>query len=326
MESDRMGYLLPALTDAKFENQRDVVLNERRQKYENRPYGLAGMAIVAALYPPIIRITGSRSARPKTSPPRRSTTCASSSGPTTVRRMRRSRSRATSSPTRPFGSPKPTSASSTPATRCRRSWLRFRGRGTRRHGSSWRIGSSCRAFTWRGIRRRCSRPAMPSSIWSPKCSRAGRPRACIARWSSSSGWQPRSRRRRTRARSAASSRSSRPPLPAARWSRSSARLPRRSRPSSSRGPTAIEMERCRAQAEAQFVYRLQTVGGFGGKGDQLNAYNVFLGQPDYFDRDLARYRGASAASLQQAAAACLRPESRVILERRSRGAHRGCAG
>ena len=52
MESDRMGYLLPALTDAKFENQRDVVLNERRQNYENRPYGMAGMAIVAALYPP----------------------------------------------------------------------------------------------------------------------------------------------------------------------------------------------------------------------------------------------------------------------------------
>ena len=47
-----MGYLLPALTEAKFENQRDVVLNERRQNYENRPYGLAGMAIVAALYPP----------------------------------------------------------------------------------------------------------------------------------------------------------------------------------------------------------------------------------------------------------------------------------
>ena len=52
MESDRMGYLLPALTDAKFENQRDVVLNERRQNYENRPYGMAGMAIVAALFPP----------------------------------------------------------------------------------------------------------------------------------------------------------------------------------------------------------------------------------------------------------------------------------
>jgi hypothetical protein len=34
-----MGYLLPALTEAKFSNQRDVVLNERRQNYENRPYG-----------------------------------------------------------------------------------------------------------------------------------------------------------------------------------------------------------------------------------------------------------------------------------------------
>ena len=45
MESDRMGYLLPALTDAKFNNQREVVLNERRQNYENRPYGLAGCRV-----------------------------------------------------------------------------------------------------------------------------------------------------------------------------------------------------------------------------------------------------------------------------------------
>src|SRR5205823_8724297 len=51
MESDRMGHLLPALTEAKFSNQRDVVLNERRQNYENRPYGLAPMAMLAALFP-----------------------------------------------------------------------------------------------------------------------------------------------------------------------------------------------------------------------------------------------------------------------------------
>src|SRR5262245_19542247 len=43
MESDRMGFLLPALTEKKFVNQRDVVLNERRQNYENRPYGLAAI-------------------------------------------------------------------------------------------------------------------------------------------------------------------------------------------------------------------------------------------------------------------------------------------
>src|SRR4029453_2300069 len=52
MEADRMGWLLPALTDARFETQRNVVLNERRQNYENRPYGLAGFAIHHALFPP----------------------------------------------------------------------------------------------------------------------------------------------------------------------------------------------------------------------------------------------------------------------------------
>src|SRR5262249_48079430 len=52
MESDRMGYLLPALTPEKFNNQRDVVLNERRQNYENAPYALAPIALLAALYPP----------------------------------------------------------------------------------------------------------------------------------------------------------------------------------------------------------------------------------------------------------------------------------
>ena len=51
LESDRLGYLLPALTSAKFENQRKVVQNERRQSYENRPYGLALMALMSALFP-----------------------------------------------------------------------------------------------------------------------------------------------------------------------------------------------------------------------------------------------------------------------------------
>ncbi len=52
MESDRMGFLLPAMTQAKLDNQRDVVKNERRQSYENRPYGMVHETILAALYPP----------------------------------------------------------------------------------------------------------------------------------------------------------------------------------------------------------------------------------------------------------------------------------
>jgi zinc protease len=52
LESDRMGTLLPALTQEKLDNQRDVVRNERRQSYENQPYGLAHENLMAALYPP----------------------------------------------------------------------------------------------------------------------------------------------------------------------------------------------------------------------------------------------------------------------------------
>lgn len=52
LESDRMGWLLPALTAEKLQNQKDVVRNERRQSYEDQPYGGAWLALNCALYPP----------------------------------------------------------------------------------------------------------------------------------------------------------------------------------------------------------------------------------------------------------------------------------
>ncbi|MEM7308158.1 MAG: pitrilysin family protein [Planctomycetota bacterium] len=51
LESDRMGFLLPAMTQAKLDNQRDVVKNERRQNYDNRPYGRVREALAEAMYP-----------------------------------------------------------------------------------------------------------------------------------------------------------------------------------------------------------------------------------------------------------------------------------
>lgn len=51
LESDRMGFLLPAMTQEKLDNQRDVVRNERRQTYENRPYARGWAALCEALYP-----------------------------------------------------------------------------------------------------------------------------------------------------------------------------------------------------------------------------------------------------------------------------------
>jgi len=85
------------------------------------------------------------------------------------------------------------------------------------------------------------------------------------------------------------------------------------------GPTDAEMERARAQVESNFLYRLQTVGGFGGKSDQLNAYNVFLGDAGYFDRDLARYRNASAPDLTRVTSQWLRADRRVVLSVVPRG-------
>ncbi len=52
LESDRMGYLLSAITQERLDIQRDVVKNERRQNYENQPYGMANVKIMEALYPP----------------------------------------------------------------------------------------------------------------------------------------------------------------------------------------------------------------------------------------------------------------------------------
>jgi predicted Zn-dependent peptidase len=51
MESDRMFNLLPALSSRKLDNQRSVVRNERRQRYENVPYGEAGLRLTELLYP-----------------------------------------------------------------------------------------------------------------------------------------------------------------------------------------------------------------------------------------------------------------------------------
>ena len=51
LEADRMGWLLDALTQQKLDNQRDVVKNERRQSYENRPYGPASIHVNELLYP-----------------------------------------------------------------------------------------------------------------------------------------------------------------------------------------------------------------------------------------------------------------------------------
>ena len=51
LESDRMGFLLDVITPALVDGQRDVVKNERRQSYENQPYGMASLVLDELLFP-----------------------------------------------------------------------------------------------------------------------------------------------------------------------------------------------------------------------------------------------------------------------------------
>ena len=66
------------------------------------------------------------------------------------------------------------------------------------------------------------------------------------------------------------------------------------------GISESEMERARNKLETRFVDALQNVGSFGGKADQLNGYLFFTGTPGYVQRDLERYRSLTPSALREA--------------------------
>ncbi len=78
-------------------------------------------------------------------------------------------------------------------------------------------------------------------------------------------------------------------------------------------PDAREMARALNQTEANFYRNMERVGGFGGKADQLNSYYKAAGTPDYFEKDLARYRAVTAAEVQAAVERYLPKDRRVEL-------------
>jgi zinc protease len=78
-------------------------------------------------------------------------------------------------------------------------------------------------------------------------------------------------------------------------------------------PSAHEIERAVNQIEASFYNRMERLGGFGGKADQINGYFSKTGDPDYFNEDLGRYRALSASDIRAAAEAFLPRDRRVEL-------------
>jgi zinc protease len=310
MESDRMGYLLPALTAAKFENQRDVVLNERRQNYENRPYGMATMVTVAALYPTDhpyhwLTIGSPDDLRASTldevrafferyyHPANASLAVAGDVDSGEALRLIESY----------FGEIPPGPAAET---------LRPDARlpGPLRHVLEDRVELPRLYLAWHS-------PAM----FNPGDAELDLTADLLANGKTSRLYRALVYDRRVATEVAAFQNSRElagffqviaTAAPGHTLGELETALDAEITRLAAEGPSESELERSLAQAEAQFVYRLQTVGGFGGKSDQLNAYNVFLGEPGYFDRDLARYRSVTTAAVRQIAAEIF-SEPRVTL-------------
>jgi zinc protease len=78
-------------------------------------------------------------------------------------------------------------------------------------------------------------------------------------------------------------------------------------------PDDRELQRALNQIEASFYRRMERVGGFSGKADQLNAYYFAGGDPDFFAEDLARYTSLSPSDIQAAVVRWLPRDRRVEL-------------
>jgi zinc protease len=79
------------------------------------------------------------------------------------------------------------------------------------------------------------------------------------------------------------------------------------------GPQPDEIARARNSIETRIVLGLESLGGFGGVADRLNMYNHFLHDPGYLPKDLQRYQDVTAASVKSFATSQLTGHARVVI-------------
>jgi zinc protease len=317
MESDRMGYLLPALTRERFETQRDVVLNERRQNYENRPYGMALMALSSALFPP--------------DHPYNWLTIGA------VEDLRAMEFEDVQAFFRTYYHPANASlalAGDIDTERAFELAEQYFGEipGGQRPPQVQAVASVPREIRL-VLEDRVELPRIYMAWHSPAMFADGDAETDLLADLLANGKTSRLYRTlvydRRLALDVSAYQHSREissffllaatAAPGQSLTEITAIIDERIQRLADEGPVDEEIERGLAQAEAHFMYRLQTVGGFGGKSDQLNAYNVFRGDPDFFSGDLDRYRAASRHSLRAAARNYLAFDRRVLLSIVPRG-------
>lgn len=317
MESDRMGHLVPALSEAKFTTEREVVLNERRQNYENRPYGLSSLALATALYdadhpyswptigmPADLLASSVDDARAFFGrfyhPANASLTVAGDVDPDdTFALIERYFGGIPAGPA--VTHPQRDAALAAPV----------------RIVLEDRVELPRLSMAWHT-------PAMfhdddaamdiaADVLANGKTSRLYHALVYDARLAADVAAVQASREMSSVFHVSATA------APGRTLADLAAAIERILDDLATHGPTAAELERATARAEAQFVYRVQSIGGFGGKSDQLNAYNVFTGEPGYIADDRERYARATAGTVAAAVRRWLREASGVALSVVPRG-------
>ena len=79
------------------------------------------------------------------------------------------------------------------------------------------------------------------------------------------------------------------------------------------GPTATELKAARSRELTATISGLQTLGAFGGKSDILNYYNTFFGDPAHFEKDIAEVEKVTPQDVRAATARWLDTPDRVVL-------------
>src|SRR6185295_11605334 len=320
LESDRMGFLLDAMSPARVDGQRDVVKNERRQSYENAPYGLADIEIAKMLYPeghpyrwPTIGYMEDLTAasyedvveffKKYYQPANASLVIAGDIDPAKTRAMVEkwfSDVKPGSGPVPPIDYPHAMLSSVSKKT----------------------------------IEDRVQLPRLYVSWLTPPLYRPGDAELDVVSQILAGGKNSRLYKRLVydmqiaqdvtafQASAALDSQiqivvTARPgdaaTTPAALIDRIKTIVDEEIGKLQQAPPTPREFQRAINQIEASFYNRMESVGGFSGKGNQLNAYYTATGNPDYFNEDLSRYRALSAGDIQTAAAFWLPTNRRVEL-------------
>ena len=315
LESDRMGYLLDVVTPQLVDGQRDVVKNERRQSYENAPYGKAMLRLSELLYPanhpyhwPVIGYMDDLTAATHTDvieffkkyygPNNATLVIAGDINPAEAR-------------TRVeywFGDVKAGTPRRTDSGAGRRAQVG-------RHRTDDRPGAVAAAATWRGSRRPSSTP--------------GDAELDILAGVLSDGKNSRLYKRLVYDLKIAQD------VSAAQYSSHLSSIfmiqvtarPSQEDPDALLGrvmtivdeeltklrndpPDEREIARVRNSIETSFIGSMETVAS---KADRLNAYHAHTGNPDYFAEDLGRYQALQPSDIQAAVRRWLPPNRRVEL-------------